>query len=123
MLPTQSILAQAPGHNTAEIQLIHNIRELAGNHIRRIPRPEDIHLVIEIILSALIFVEGSVRESLTPRIDNRDALTGAVIGETAGLAEIICGTTIFVTPLVRTRGLEVRVVDRSRVREKDKIGG
>lgn len=60
VLPCQCILAQTPCHNTPESQLIHNVGELACNHVCRIPCPEHIDLVIKVVLSTHDIVQFGV---------------------------------------------------------------
>jgi hypothetical protein len=66
MLPVQAILTQTPGHHPTEIFHIHNILELALNNSRRVPSPEEIGLVIPVVLSTSLLICLAILASATP---------------------------------------------------------
>lgn len=90
MLPLQCILSQAPGHDTAQLLGIHDVLELALDERGRVPGPEQVHLLVEVVLASGILVSHAVLLGTTPGVDQRDTLAGAVVGLTAGLAVGVC---------------------------------
>lgn len=66
MLPVQSVLTQTPGHHPTKIFLIHNILELALNHGRRVLSPEEVGLVILVVLSTSLLIRFAILGSVTP---------------------------------------------------------
>jgi hypothetical protein len=88
------ILTQAPSHDTTEILLRNNFLELAGNQFRGIPGPENVVLLVKVVLAAGLVIGLAIFLSLAPRINDGDALAGTIVRETASLAEVIAGTTI-----------------------------
>lgn len=88
------ILAQAPSHDTAELLGFDNVLELAGNQGRGIPCPEDVVLLVEVVLAAGLFICLAILLGLAPRVDDRDTLAGAVVRKTASLAEVVTSATI-----------------------------
>lgn len=47
-----SILTQTPGHNTAQLLRLHDVRVLAQNEVGRVPGPEEIRLAVPVVLAA-----------------------------------------------------------------------
>lgn len=93
MFELVGVLTQAPGHDTSELLLSHNLLELACNHFRGVPGPEDVVLLVKVVLAAALVVGLAVLLGLAPRIDDRDSLASTVVGQATCLAEIITGTT------------------------------
>lgn len=100
------ILAQAPSHDTAKLLLRDNILELAGNQVRGIPSPEDVVLLVEVVLAAVLLVGLTILLSLAPRIDDGNTLAGAVIRKAASLAEVITSTAIYLSIFKNEVGTE-----------------
>ena len=88
------ILTQAPSHDTAELFLRNNVLELAGDHVRSIPSPEDVVLLVKVVLTAGLFVGLAILLCLAPRVDDGDTLAGTVIREATSLAEVVTRTAI-----------------------------
>lgn len=87
------ILTQAPGHDSSELPLGNNLLELAGNHGGSIPGPEDVGILVKVVLATTLLIGLSVLLGLAPGVGNRDTLAGTVVGQAASLAEVITGAT------------------------------
>lgn len=66
MRKIQRVLTQTPRHNTPDLLLIHNVLELALDHLRSVPRPEKVLLAVEIVLPAGLFVQLPVLVGAAP---------------------------------------------------------
>lgn len=88
------ILTQRPSHNTTELLSLDNLLELAIDHSRGIPSPEKVILGIPVVLATELIIGLSVFLGATPGLGNGDSLAGAVVGETACLAEVVAGATM-----------------------------
>ena len=86
MLKLQRVLAQTPSHHASDLLLIHDVGELALDQLGRLPRPEDVHLVVEVVLAAGFLVLVAVLLGPAPRVDRRRPFAGAVVREAASLA-------------------------------------
>lgn len=85
------ILTQRPRHNTTQILRRHNIRELARDEVGRIPGPEEIGLLVPVVLTTLLRVRLAVLFGAAPRVRDGDALARAVVGLAACHAEVVAG--------------------------------
>jgi hypothetical protein len=88
-----SVLAQRPRHNTAQILSLHDIRELASDQVRSIPRPEEVSLLVPVVLATLLVIGLSVLGGTAPGVGDGDALASTVVGLTASLAEVVASAT------------------------------
>lgn len=69
MLKAQSILSQTPGHDTPDLLLVDDIRELALDELWGLPRPEDVSLVVKVVLTTGFLVRLAVLLSTAPGVD------------------------------------------------------
>jgi hypothetical protein len=92
MLPAQAVLTQTPCHHSAQFLGIYNFFEFASNQLRGVPSPEKTGLLVPVVLPARLLVRLAALDSATPRVDDRDALALAIVGETASLAEVVART-------------------------------
>lgn len=90
------VLTQAPRHDTTKLLRRNNIRELARNQRGRVPRPEDVDLLVPVVLAAGLVVRLAVLLGAAPGVCDGDALAGAVVGEAACLAEVVSGAAGFI---------------------------
>jgi hypothetical protein len=60
------ILTQAPGHNTTKLLLSDDVLELAGNEVRGIPGPEEVVLLVKVVLTTGLLVGLTVLLGLAP---------------------------------------------------------
>ena len=91
MAKVPGIFAQTPSHDTAQLLRLNNLRELATDDLGRVPGPEDVDLGVEVVVPAGFLVGLAVLLGAAPRVGDRDAMAGAVVGETACLAEVWTG--------------------------------
>lgn len=80
VLKIVSVLTQAPSHDTAKLLLRDNFLELAVNHFRGVPSPEEVVFTVEIVLAAALGIGLAVLLGLAPRVDDGEPLAGTVVG-------------------------------------------
>lgn len=86
MLKLQRVLPETPRHHASDLFLIHDVGELALDQLGRLPRPEELRLVVEVVLAAGFLVLPAVLLGPAPRVDRRRPFAGAVVRQTASLA-------------------------------------
>lgn len=85
------ILTQTPSHNTTDFLSLHNVGELLGDQLGGVPGPEEVSLLVPVVLAASFLIGLPVLFGAAPGVSDRDALAGAIVREAASLAEVVTG--------------------------------